>query len=75
MSRYLFKDGKLTGNVKEYTIKSNNYISNAKAELVLTDSFHAIIFSINLNTNFFAFDRKMSNKKLHKFLITQGHLR
>ena len=30
------EDGKLTGNVKEYTIKSNNYISNAKAELVLT---------------------------------------
>ena len=29
-------EGNLTGNVKEYTIKSNNYISNSKAELIIT---------------------------------------
>lgn len=33
-----------------------------KAELIFTDSFHAVAFSINLNTPFYVFDRKLGRQ-------------
>lgn len=55
---YLLDVDKTFGDIRKFDISPNDFISLIKnAEYVFTDSFHACVFSIIYNKNFFAFKR------------------
>lgn len=52
-------------NTKLYYASPDKFVSLIdRAEIVFTDSFHAVAFSINMNTPFYAFDRKSTRNEL-----------
>ncbi len=78
------KNAKINKYTSTTPIGPREFVNLIKdAQVVFTDSFHGIIFSINFNTNFFAYKRFKDNEKLNqnsrvldilKKLNLEGHL-